>query len=299
MALTLKRKESVSKGLRRLAQRQIRASQKALKNCERLDAVHEVRKGVKRLRALLRLGRAALRGSDYQQCMGDLRRLARQLSAARDAQVKLNALRALEARFHDGKSRRQFGQFEEMLKADCRKEQAGLEQEGAPGKTGRSLEALASGYSSLRPKRSGWKAIAPGVKRTYRNGRRRYLEARRKGMAEDFHEWRKRVKDLSYQAEMLRKVCPEDMVAIEKELKRLGETLGDDHDLVILTECVAMNRFTGRDEKAAHALVALADSRQRRLRSRALAIGGRLYAEKPSLFCKRLNRYWKEWRKGS
>jgi len=299
MALTLKRKEGVGKGLRRLAQRQIRASQKALKDCEKLDAVHEVRKGVKRLRALLRLGRAALRGSDYEQCMGDLRQLARQLSAARDAHVKLNALRDLEARFHDGKSRRPFGEFEEMLTADCRKEQAGLEQEGTTGKTSRSLEALAGDFSSLRPKRSGWKAIAPGVKRTYRNGRRRYLEARHYGTAEDFHEWRKRVKDLLYQAGMLCKVRPKDMAAIENELKTLGETLGDAHDLVILTECEAMNRFTGRDGKAAHALGALADSRQQKLRSRALAIGGRLYAEKPSVFCRRLNRFWREWRKSS
>jgi len=299
MTLTLKRKESVSKGLRRLAQRQIRASQKALKDCEKLDAVHEVRKGVKRLRGLLRLGRAALRGSDYLQCMGDLRQLARQLSAARDAHVKLNALKALEARLHDSKSRRQFGEFEEMLMADCRKEQAGLEHEGTPGKASRSLRALESDFSSLCPKRKGWNAIALGVRRTYRNGRRRYLEARHNGKAEDFHEWRKRVKDLTYQAGMLCKVCPGKMVAIEKELKRLGETLGDDHDLVMLTECEAMNRFTGRDEKAAHALGALADTRQQQLRSRALTIGGRLYAEKPSVFCKRLNQYWREWRKGS
>ena len=86
------------------------------------------------------------------------------------------------------------------------------------------------------------------------------------------------------------KVRPKKMPAIEKELKSLGETLGDDHDLALLTEREAMNRFTGKDEKAAHALRALADSRQQQLRSRALAIGGRLYAEKSSVFCKRLNR---------
>jgi CHAD domain-containing protein len=126
MAFELKRKESVRKGLRRLGKRQAKTSLKALRDCENLEAVHEVRKGIKRLRALLRLGRAAVPGSDYRQCMGGLRDLAGQLAAARDACVKINTLKVLGTHVHGEKSPRLFRELEGILAADCRKEQTGL-----------------------------------------------------------------------------------------------------------------------------------------------------------------------------
>jgi CHAD domain-containing protein len=149
----------------------------------------------------------------------------------------------------------------------------------------------------LRTKKSGWAAIAPGIRRSYRDGRCAYNKARQSGKAEDFHEWRKRVKDLAYQVRILCRIWPQGIPSVEEKLQRLGDVLGDDHDLFMLTECEDMKRFIRRDPKAAQELKALVESRQHRLRSRALAIGASLYAEKPSEFCERLGHYWKEWRK--
>ena len=55
----------------------------------------------------------------------------------------------------------------------------------------------------IKLKSSGWAAIEPGIKRSYRDGRRRYRQACQTGHAEDFHQWRKGVKDLLYQTGLL------------------------------------------------------------------------------------------------
>jgi hypothetical protein len=60
MAFALKKKESVPKGVRRLGQRQVKKALEDLEHCDRLEAVHEIRKKIKELRALLRLVRPLL-----------------------------------------------------------------------------------------------------------------------------------------------------------------------------------------------------------------------------------------------
>jgi hypothetical protein len=86
------------------------------------------------------------------------------------------------------------------------------------------------------------------------------------------------------------------MTAAEAELKRLGQFLGDDHDLALLTEPDAIKLFTKQADEETEALKALANQRQRQLRAQALALGARFYDERPSVFCKRLEQYWKRWR---
>ena len=45
-----------------------------------------------------------------------------------------------------------------------------------------------------------------------------------------FHEWRKRVKDLGYQIQILRDLWPPVLEELRKDLKKLGDLLGEEHD---------------------------------------------------------------------
>jgi CHAD domain-containing protein len=123
--------------------------------------------------------------------------------------------------------------------------------------------------------------------------------AQETGKAEDFHEWRKRAKDLYYQVRMLCRIWPEQMDAIESELEQLGDFLGDAHDLVLLAGPEGAKELPKEPKEDAEALIALAQKRQKELQMQALALGAKLYAEKPGSFCKRLKTYWKRWRNQS
>lgn len=297
MAFEFKRKETIRKAVKRLARKRVEKALCHLKHCDRLESVHQVRKQIKQLRALLRLVRTAMTRSDYRHYNNVLRDAAGQLSAARDAHVMVSALDHLAAGFRAELSSQSLGQITEILSAECRERQAELSMAKASRNVARLLSRLSRCVGSLKSKKSGWAAIGPGVRRSYRDGRRGYRLACRTGVPEHFHEWRKRAKDLLYQTGLLCRIWPEQMKALEGELKHLAEFLGDDHDLFLLAEHLANAKLSRKAPQEAALLKALIEKRQADLKSRALTLGARFYQEKPSAFCARLCKYWKRWRR--
>src|SRR5262249_30256154 len=120
-----------------------------------------------------------------------------------------------------------FDEIKKILSANCRKQRVQLSRTYAPKKVGRLLNQFSKRVNSLKLERSGWAAIGLGIKRRYRDGRRGYRLAQQTGSPEHFHEWRKRVKDLFYQAGLLCPIWPEQVNTVEDALKHLGELLGD------------------------------------------------------------------------
>jgi CHAD domain-containing protein len=299
MAFEFKRREPVSKAFRRLFCGRIENALNDLEQCNnRLDAVHEVGKEIKRLRALLRLFRAAIKRSDRKWCAKKLRQAAAYLADARDAHVKSVALTELAKHFKQNpatQATHSFAGIQKMLDDDCCKEQARLLRAGTKP-VSRILKKLAKAVSEIHLKCSGWQALAPGLKRTYGRGRRGHALARQNRTDSDFHQWRKRVKDLYYHLGLLCPMWPEQMCAAEAELDRLGELLGDDHDLALLKELAGTKRFKKRLGKEIDLLAKLCSNRQQALRRQAMALGSKFYQDKPSVFDNRLGQYWKRWR---
>jgi CHAD domain-containing protein len=295
MAFEFKKKESVRKAVKRLGRRRIEKALRDLDHCDRLEAVHEVRKKIKELRALLRLLRPAMTRSDYRSCSKPLRKAAGYLSAARDAQVKVNALERLTRQ--QGLAPRCFRQFKGMLRGECRQQQGELSQSRTRRSVGRLLNKLRDEFPAIRLKHSGWRALSSGIRHSYREGRCRYQLARKNRGPEQLHEWRKRVKDLYYQIGLLCPVRSQQIEGAVAELDRLGERLGDYHDLVLISEACATKHLWKQALEEAKALKPLVAEQQKELRTRALALGASFYEEKPSAFCKRLGQYWKRWRR--
>jgi hypothetical protein len=124
------------------------------------------------------------------------------------------------------------------------------------------------------------------------------------------HEWRKRVKDLRYAAEILERRDPENRLGADGHARgagpgghlqaepihtvatradELGELLGEEHDLAVLAERVRASGGPFEDEESAReALLKLIARRRRRLRRRALREGERLYRRRPKRFVARM-----------
>ena len=73
-----------------------------------------------------------------------------------------------------------------------------------------------------------------GLGRTYRRARQLGKKAIRKPSCERMHEWRKWVKYLNYQLELL--ASGEALERTRRDLTRLGRLLGRHHDLSLVTE---------------------------------------------------------------
>jgi CHAD domain-containing protein len=109
--------------------------------------------------------------------------------------------------------------------------------------------------------------------------------ARKQPTAESLHEWRKRTKDLWYHLALLEAAWPPVMETLADEAHELSDRLGDDHDLAVLLEWAEEHA----DPTPIRAGV---EQRRRRLQADAFAYGARLYADKPSVFVGRVERWW-------
>ena len=110
---------------------------------------------------------------------------------------------------------------------------------------------------------------------------------------ENFHAWRKRVKDLWYQVRLLRPLWPGMLKDLANEFGRLADCLSDDHDLAILRQAVL--RQPTEERTQVEALTALIDQQRGELEMEAKRLGERLYVETPNAFVRRFEVYWRAW----
>ena len=254
------------------------------------EAIHETRKALKRLRALVRLLREELGERQFRREHEILRDAARRLAGARDAEVMVDTLDALLQR-HPRKLGRRRPLIELRKQLVAERAVAARQTLGDQATRGEVLREL----SGLReraqrwelPERPGIAIVENDLRRVYRQGRARMrLLARGKGGAHASHEWRKRVKDLRYAAEILR------LRPLAHRADELGEVLGEEHDLVVLAGLLpppGRAPFKGkRGKRARKALLKRIARRRRQLRKRALRKGERLYGRRPKKFARRV-----------
>jgi CHAD domain-containing protein len=262
-------------------------------------AVHETRKAIKRLRALLRLLQHQLGKAEYTRDSDALRELAQRLSGARDAEVMLATLDGLIARHPHALGRRAGVR---QLRARLIGEQRHLEQLALEAPAARSaaiaeLVVLRERIAAWSlPDRRGIQLVERDLKKLYRQGQKRHQRVLRgKGdQMRAMHEWRKRVKDLRYAAEMLRRRdsrkrrrSDERLRELAKRADALGELLGEDHDLAVLGERLRAGRQAARQDtwhtgrKTRKELLKAIAKRRKALRKRALRDGARLYRRSP------------------
>ena len=114
---------------------------------------------------------------------------------------------------------------------------------------------------------------------------------------ERLHAWRKSTKYLYHQLQMLEPLSPRTLSAFTRQLHRLSDELGDDHDLAVLREKVARDAAIFADEDSRTALLTLIERSRTTLQRRALISGARLYREDPDRFESRLHQYWRHWQR--
>jgi CHAD domain-containing protein len=297
MAFCFKRRESVAKAIRRLGRERTQEALNCVKDCRQAEAIHCVRKDIKKTRAVLKLVRADLPTKAYRRQTKLLREAAHHLAPTRDAYVITKALKDLTAHFKGQLAPGALRHIRMPLQNALQEETKRFAKQKTARSVKRLLRRTAKEFDHLAVDRKGWKAIGAGVNASYREGRRAYQAALEDSKPENLHEWRTRAKELWYQVGLLRRIWPEQMDATAEELEALGEFLGDDHDLFMLQQAIGERRAGDSHVRELEILRGLIDERQRELRAEAMALGARFYTEKPSAFCNRLAGYWRIWRR--
>ncbi|MEO5717151.1 MAG: CHAD domain-containing protein [Chthoniobacterales bacterium] len=285
MSYCLKKDEPLAPGLRRIAREQLAKALGEMNGFSPEDegaAVLATRKQIKRTRALLRLVRRQLGPAIFKGENQRLRDVARNFSGSRDADVQLQVLEKLR----DGAG----------LEPDSFPKTAGVlesEKRKVAESFGREKNPAAASLQQVCDRLEGWPLenlasddFACALKRTYRRGRNYLRAVESEPSAENFHTWRKRVKDLCYQAQILQQLNPTILCEIAGGAKILARHLGDLHDFAFFRERLETGANFPENERSL--LLGLICSREQELERVTLDQGARLYAEKPGDFGRRL-----------
>ncbi len=300
MSYRFKRREPAGEGVRRILLEQIDAAvgHLAEPSAGRDEGIHEARKCFKRTRAVLRLVRPRL-PTLYRRENAVFRDAGRALAAARDAGAMVETIERLESPVIRRLGEAGYRDLHQVF-VDRRDAVAG-DDAGIGARVQETLEVLAAArerLAGLSPGRDGFGLLGPGLKAYYQRGRKARDRVLAEPTAENFHEWRKRVKDLWYFTQLLEKTDPPAMRRLKRDFKTLSDRLGDDHDLAVLRALLTGDEGPELADDVRMPLLEVVDAEQARLRADARELGGRLFHDKPGTFRKRMKRRWKAWRKG-
>jgi len=290
MAFRFRLAETFEEGCQRIAREQIERAQAQLKGPDDpVVAVHETRKSLKRLRALLRLIRPATGESVFHHENAQLRDIARILSSARDRQVLLETVAKLEAATSFPK--KGLGQaLREALTATNGEQSPIFETAALRQAHGRLAEAKKR-FARLHLAGHGFHSIGPGLEASYRRARRALRAAYVELTDEAFHEWRKGAQQHWRHMLLLTRAWPATLAARASESRSLSQLLGDDHDLALLVAFVRSEAGARLGADAA-AIETAARRRQQELRAIAHPKGMRLFAESPKALHHSIAAYW-------
>ena len=297
MAYRFRRKETVASAFRRNVREQTAAvvSLLADRGTDLKERVHDARRRIKKLRALLQLMRSELDPASFEKHNVGLRNASRRLSRARDTEVSLACFETLARR---------------MAKENCNEvHQLLLEANRQARRHAVSPAQLAAIAAEVRKhghaiaevsfENDDWLLLAPGLARSYRRARQMRRDIKQSPIPPTLHEWRKRVKRLHFQLELLRRVLAKPERKVANLLEKLGIELGEHRDLYIL-KC-SLDEFAAHDVAAAKsepiqgAIARSSANHVRRIQKLARAA----FCGRTKAFLATMHRCWKHWHSGN
>ena len=280
---------SFGDGLAAAARSIIADGRRALTDPELSDAeaVHELRKALKRWRALLRLLARPL-GEQADQLRAEARELMRAVAGARDAQSALDAvadLRKADLPFSPTST--------ETIRARLTELRDAAEAKSFT-RTMRDRLSRYLDYATLSLERWPLKAIdfdtvTDGLTSTYRRARQLVPDSWPDAEAEHLHDLRRRVVEHRHQMDLVEPLWPRLGKVWAEEAQRLRNQLGSCQDLAVLIN------FTAPHEPLApwrSRLSPLIEARRTAHLKSAARLAGRLFAEKPKAFRRRMAALW-------
>ncbi len=280
---------SFGDGLAAAARSIITDGRRALTDPELSDAeaVHEVRKALKRWRALLRLLARPL-GEQADQMRAEARELMRAIAGARDAQAALDALADLR------KADLPFSPTStETIRARLTEMRDAAEAKSFT-KIMRDRLARYFDYATLSMERWPLKAIdfdtvTDGLTSTYRRARQLVPDEWPDSEAEHLHDLRRRVVEHRHQMDLIEPLWPRLGRVWAEEAQRLRNQLGSCQDLAVLTNFTTPHQPLAPWRSRLSPIIAA--RRDAHLKS-AQRLAGRLFAEKPKAFRRRIAALW-------
>lgn len=238
-------------------------------------AVHDARKTIKRLRALLGLLRYDLGQTAFREGDRSLRAAGRALAPLREPSSQLESWDTLSAAC----SLDSMADVRAVLLVRCA-------MVLVPDGTERAIRHVTATLGDVQTRLTGWPAsadaasnISKGFRRTYAKACRAFRRARKGPTDNALHALRRWSKRHQYQLQFF-----EQQIKAKSEhrsqVEGLSESLGEHHDLAVLRQSLERNARE-RSVRPKLSLDGLIAARQRELCDQCLAAAEKVFAERP------------------
>jgi CHAD domain-containing protein len=251
-------------------------------------AVHDLRKVLKRWRAILRLIGPVI-GDEAEALRIEARDLAREMSSARDGRAALEALEDLGEDLPSLSPRSRTTIGERLAELGANAEAAAL----TPALKARVVEMLGRAAVIVERWPIGRFDSAEVTKQlttTYRKARAAEPTEWSHADPEALHRFRRRVVEHRYQMELVEPAWPKLIRVWISEAQRLRDRLGAHQDLAVLLHLTAPHQPLAPWRSRLTPLIA---ERQAAHGENARRLAGRLFAEKPKAFRLRIASLWR------
>ncbi len=243
--------------------------------------LHETRKSIKKLRALLRL----LRGSERDFARREnarLRDAARLISGPRDATAMVETLDRMIAAHPDKVAsasldlvRKRLAARRDRIGADLAVLEPAVTNATREVMTSRAAFSLAA-FATLTPA-----MLASSVRHAVRAWKKAMRRAARRGRDDDFHDMRKAVKAHAAQLSLLETYWGGPRKRYSDRVDRLGELLGNFNDLTVLRDAIRAGDIDLGTDIDIAPLFALIAKDTAALRRKSLRLARNLYPKRP------------------
>jgi CHAD domain-containing protein len=287
--------EAVGDALRRVVAEEVVAAENSLAlvlASQSPEAVHDVRKRTKKLRAAIALVSTSVPRRRSRSAHRATREAARVLAGARDAHVAHQTLIELIA---DDSG--EFG-VAMGIAAEASGRRCAIPDDEAIQHASWLLTGVVAEVSTWKiPDR--FESVADGLASTYRDGRRRWRQlATAAAIAQEsnvsaVHRWRQAVKTRWYHTRLLVELAPDVLGAEARLLNELGEVLGTHHDLSQFIVALAGDPERWGGAQAASSLARIADQRRLQHGERAATLANQLFVDTTANHVGRLAAWWR------
>jgi CHAD domain-containing protein len=254
------------------------------------NAVHDYRKAMKRWRALLRLLEPFL-GDEGRRLRVAARNFARELAGARDAQAAIEALEDIAEQPQTALSPRSLATIRARLDALRIGAEAASVTQAMRARLIVALDEIAPSIDNWTLDRLSFGELAGELTRTYRRMRQDAPREDWRAVApEVLHDLRRRVVAHRYQMELVEPLWPKFGRVWVAEAQRLRDRLGAHQDLSMLLAFTAPHQVLAPWRSRLTPLIGERQAAHAKASSR---IAGRMLAEKPRAFRRRIEALWK------
>lgn len=256
--------------------------------------VHDLRKNVKNLRALLKLLRKETGEEFFKKNNFTLRDLNSRSAAIRNYSALIKLIQSISKQNESEAYRETLSLLLLRLQSDFEEVKRVTTYDTLFKYNQTHLEKYKSQLNNLKINETRFVSIKAGITRVYSAGIGSFEIAIENPQEKTLHEWRKNLKDLYYCSLTLTPIWKPVLKSLTKELKVLADMLGELHDFYELTHYIQSLIDNPYDFSNIYRLI---ENNQTDLMDSSFQLGKKIFAESSEQFSERIKAYYKSFKK--